>query len=58
MGGAILGLVDLGSIREEDEQVMGSKPVSSNLTGPLHQFLFSDSRPAWVPALTAFDDEL
>ena len=28
VGGAIPGLVDLGSIRKQAEQAMGSKPVS------------------------------
>lgn len=36
--GAIPGLVVLGSIRKEAEQVMGSKPVSSSPPWPLIVF--------------------
>ena len=42
MGGAISGLVVLGSIREQAEQARGSKPVSSTPPGPLHQLLLPD----------------
>jgi hypothetical protein len=39
MGGAIPGLVVLGSIRKQAEQVRGSKPISSTSAWPLHQLL-------------------
>lgn len=39
MGGAIPEQVILSGIGKGDEQMMGSKPVSSILSWPLHQFL-------------------
>ena len=45
VGGAILGLVALGSIRKQAEQVMGSKLVSSTPPWPLHQLLPPGSYP-------------
>ena len=42
MGGAIPELVILGSIRKQDEQTRGSKPVSNIPSWPLHQFLLPD----------------
>jgi hypothetical protein len=42
VGGAIPGLVVLGSIRKQAEQARGSKPVSSIPPWPLHQLLLSD----------------
>ena len=42
VGGAISGLVVLGSIREQAEQTRGSKPVSSIPSWPLHQLLLPD----------------
>jgi hypothetical protein len=39
VGGTIPGLVVLGSIREQSEQAMGSKPVSNIPPWPLHQLL-------------------
>ena len=39
MGGAIPGLVDLGSIRKQAEQARGNKPVSKIPPWPLHQLL-------------------
>jgi hypothetical protein len=39
VGGAIPGLVVLGSIRKQAEQASGSKPVSSIPPWPLHQLL-------------------
>jgi hypothetical protein len=42
VGGAITGLVVLGSIRDQAEQARGSKPVSNIPPWPLHQLLFSD----------------
>jgi hypothetical protein len=43
VGGAIIGLVVLGSIRKQAEQARGSKPVSNWLTPwPLHQLLLPD----------------
>ena len=39
VGGAILGLVFLGSIREQAEQARGSKPVRNIPPWPLHQLL-------------------
>jgi hypothetical protein len=46
VGGAISGLVVLGSIRKQTEQARGSKPVSSIPPWPLHQLL--------LPALCMF----
>jgi hypothetical protein len=40
--GVITGLVVLGSIRDQDEQAKGSKPVSSIPPWPLHQLLLPD----------------
>jgi hypothetical protein len=42
VGGAIPGLVVLGSIREQAEQARASKAVSSTPPWPLHQLLLSD----------------
>jgi hypothetical protein len=42
VGGAIPGLVVLGSIRKQVEQARGSKPVSNILPWPLHQLLLPD----------------
>jgi hypothetical protein len=42
VGGTISGLVVLGSIREQAEQVRGSKPVKNIPPWLLHQFLLSD----------------
>jgi hypothetical protein len=42
VGGAILGLVVLGSIREQAEQARGSKPVKNIPLWPLHQLLLPD----------------
>ena len=42
VGGAIFGLVVLGSIIEQAEQARGSKPVSNIPPWPLHQLLLSD----------------
>jgi hypothetical protein len=39
VGGAIPGLVNLGSIRKLTEQAFRGKPVSSTLPLPLHQLL-------------------
>ena len=39
VGGAIPGLVILGSIRKQAEQAMGSKPVSSTFPGKNSRFL-------------------
>jgi len=38
-GGAIPGLMVLGSIRRQTKQAVRSKPVSSTLPWPLHQLL-------------------
>jgi hypothetical protein len=46
MGGAIPGLVVLGSVRKQAERAMGSKPVSILLHG------FSISSCRQVPALS------
>ena len=40
MGGAIPGLVVLGSIRKQTEKTMGSKPVNSSPPWPLYQLLW------------------
>jgi hypothetical protein len=42
VGGAIPGLVVLGSIRKQAEQARGSKPVKNILPWPLHQLLLPD----------------
>jgi hypothetical protein len=42
VGGAILGLVVLGSIGEQAEQARGSMPVSNIPPRPLHQLLLPD----------------
>jgi len=42
VGGAIPRLVVLGSIREQAEQVRGSKPISNIPPWPLHQLLIPD----------------
>jgi hypothetical protein len=42
MGGAISGLVILGSIRKQAEKASGSKPVKNIPPGTLHQLLLSD----------------
>lgn len=55
VGGAIPGLVVLDSKREQAEQAMGTKLVSStsmaSVAGPGLSF------PVWVPDLAFFDDE-
>jgi hypothetical protein len=45
VGGAIPGLVVLGSIRKQAEQARGRKPVSNILPWPLHQLLPLSSYP-------------
>jgi hypothetical protein len=42
VGGAIPGLVVLGSIRKHAEKARGSKPVSNIPPWPLHQLLLPD----------------
>jgi hypothetical protein len=42
VGGTILWLVVLGSIREQAEQARGSKPVKNIPPRPLQQLLLSD----------------
>ena len=42
VGGTITGLAVLGSIREQDEQARGGKPVRNIPPWPLHQLLLSD----------------
>jgi hypothetical protein len=42
VGGAISGLVVLGSIREQTEQARGSKPVRNIPEWPLNQLLLPD----------------
>ena len=42
VGGAIPGLVVLGSIREQAEQARVSKPVKNIPPWPLHQLLLPD----------------
>ena len=43
VGGAISGLVALGSIRKQAAQIMKSKPVSSTPLWPLHELLLPAS---------------
>ena len=45
-GGAIPGLVVLGSVREQAEQAMESNTVSNILPWPLHKFWSPGSCPA------------
>jgi len=45
LGGAIPGLVVLGSTRKQAEQAMGSKSVSSSSPRPLHQLLPPGTSP-------------
>jgi hypothetical protein len=45
VGGAISALVVLGFRRKQDEQAMGSKPVSSTTPQLLHQLLLPGSWP-------------
>jgi hypothetical protein len=42
VGGALPGLLVLGSIRKQDEQARGGKPVSNIPPWPLHQLLLPD----------------
>jgi hypothetical protein len=42
VGGTISGLVVLGSIREQAEQVSGGEPVKNIPPWPLHQLLLPD----------------
>jgi hypothetical protein len=42
VGGAISGLVVLGSIRKQAEQARRGKPVKNILPWPLHQLLLPD----------------
>jgi hypothetical protein len=42
VGGAVPGLVVLGSIRKQAEQVRGSKPVRNIPPWPLYQLLLPD----------------
>jgi hypothetical protein len=56
MDSATPGQVALACIREQAEQVTGSKPVIRVPPWPLHQFLPSGYCRA--PALTPLDDQL
>ena len=51
VGGAIPGLIVLGSIREQAEQASGSKPVRNVPPWPLHQLLLLDllEVQSWLP---------
>jgi hypothetical protein len=42
VGGAISGLVVLGSIRKQAEQARGSKPIRNILPRPMHQLQIPD----------------
>jgi hypothetical protein len=42
VGGAISGLVVLGSIREQTDQARGGKPIKNISPWPLHQLLLPD----------------
>ena len=57
MGGAIPGLLVLGSIEKQAEQATSGKPVSSSPPRPLQQLLPPGSCLGWVPVLTSFSDE-
>jgi len=54
VGGAIPGLVVLGSIRKQAEQARESKPVNSTPPGPLHQHL----PPQFLPCVSSSPDFL
>ena len=56
VGGAIPGLVVLGSIRKQTEQARGSKLVSNIPPWLLHQLLLPDLLE-FHPVLTSFGDE-
>jgi hypothetical protein len=56
VGGALLRLVVLGSLRKQADQAMGSKLVSSIPPWPLHHLLPSGSSPVCVPVLTSLND--
>jgi hypothetical protein len=51
VGGTIPGLVVLGSIRKQDEQARGNKPVSNIPLWPLHQLLLPGllEFQSWLP---------
>ena len=55
MGGAIHGPVVLNCIKMQAEQAIESKPEHPSMASALA--LASRILPAWVLALTAFDDE-
>ena len=57
VGGTIPGLIVLGSIRRQAEQVRRSKSVSNIPPWPLHQLLLLGSCPVSVSVLTFFGDE-
>ena len=57
VGGAIPELVGPGSIRNQAQQAMRSKPVSSTPPWPLHQLLPPGSCPAWVSVLISLNNE-
>ena len=56
MGGAIPGLVVLGSTRKQAEKARGSKPVSSIPPWPPYQLLLPDLLE-FQSVLISFDDE-
>ena len=60
MGGAISGLVVLGSIRKQVEQARRGKPVSNILLWPMHQLLHPDlvEFQSWFPLLMNSNVEL
>jgi hypothetical protein len=51
VGGAISGLVVLGSIREQAEQARGSKPVKNIPPWPLHQLLLPEEKESLSSSL-------
>jgi hypothetical protein len=55
VGGAIPGLVVLGSLRKQAEQARGSKPVRNIPPWPLRQLLLPDLLE--FQSLTSFGDE-
>jgi hypothetical protein len=56
VGGAIPGLVVLGSTRKQAEKARGSKPVSSIPPWPPYQLLLPDLLE-FQSVLISFDDE-
>lgn len=57
MGGTLPGLMVLGSIKNQADQVMRSRPVSTTPPWLMHQLLPPSFCPVPVPVLASFNDE-